>query len=172
MTYCTQGIRLNPMDTPRLAAGRLHYLEKFQAMVDEYNAGSVNIEEFFKQLVKFTQGLNAEEQRGIAENLTEEELAIFDLLTKPDMKLKKKEEQEVKKTAKDLLATVKKERLVLDWRKRQQTRAAVRLSIEQVLDRPPRSYPPEVYQQKCDVVYQHIYDSYYGQGQSVYATAS
>jgi type I restriction enzyme R subunit len=156
----------------RLNRTRIDYLEKFQHMIDEYNAGSVNIEEFFKQLVTFTQGLNAEEKRGIAENLTEEELAIFDLLTKPAMTLTKKDEQAVKKTAKDLLATLKKERLVLDWRKRQQTRAAVRLSVETVLDQAlPETYPRDVYLQKCEAVYQHIYDSYFGPGQSVYATA-
>ncbi len=111
----------------------------------------------FTKLVDFAQGLNAEEKRGIAENLTEEELAIFDLLTKPEMTLSKQEEQEVKKVAHDLLETLKKEKLVLDWRKRQQSRAAVRLSIEEILDRLPRSYIPELYQHKCDVVYQHIY---------------
>ncbi len=51
------------------------------------------------QLVEFAQGLNAEDKRGIAENLTEEELAIFDLLTKPEINLNKKEEHEVKKVA-------------------------------------------------------------------------
>ncbi len=34
----------------------------------------------------------------------------------------------------------------------------------------PRSYTPEIYQQKCDLVYQHIYDSYYGAAKSLYAS--
>jgi type I restriction enzyme R subunit len=151
-----------------LNRSRMNYLEKFQKLIDEYNSGSYNVETFFTKLVEFAQGLNAEEKRGISENLTEEELAIFDLLTKPEMILSTKEEQEVKKVAHDLLETLKKEKLVLDWRKRQQSRAAVRLSIEEILDRLPRSYIPELYQHKCDVVYQHIYDSYFGQGQSIY----
>ena len=148
---------------------RVNYLEKFQKLIDEYNSGSHNVETFFSNLVEFAQNLNEEEKRGIAENLTEEELSIFDLLTKPEMTLSNKEQQEVKKVAHDLLETLKREKLVLDWRKRQQSRAAVRLSIEEILDRLPRSYIPELYQHKCDVVYQHIYDSYFGQGLSVYA---
>jgi hypothetical protein len=52
-------------------------------MIDAYNAGSLNAEEFFQQLVAFAQSLNAEEQRGVGEQLSEEELALFDLLTKP-----------------------------------------------------------------------------------------
>jgi type I restriction enzyme R subunit len=72
------------------------------------------------------------------------------------MTLSNKEQQEIKKVAHDLLETLKKEKLVLDWRKRQQSRAAVRLSIEEILDRLPRSFLPELYQHKCDMVYQHI----------------
>ncbi len=157
----------------KLNRTRIDYVEKFQRMIDEYNAGSMNIEEFFKQLVKFAQSLNEEEKRGIAENLTEEELAIFDLLTKPEITLTKKEEQQVKNAAKDLLNALKTERLVLDWRKRQQTRAAVRLCIEQVFDAElPRAFTPELYQQKCELVYQHIYDSYFGSEKSIYATSA
>ena len=67
---------------------------------------------------------------------------IFDLLTKPEMKLTKAEEREVKKVAKELLETLKREKLVLDWKKRQTTRAAVRYTIETVLDHLPRTYTP------------------------------
>ncbi len=65
---------------------------------------------------------------------------------------------------------LKNEKLVLDWRKRQQSRAQVRLTIEDVLDKGlPGIYIPELYQKKCDAVYQHVYESYYGAGKSVYA---
>lgn len=147
---------------------RMDYLDKFQKMIDEYNAGSLNIEEFFKQLIVFTKDLNEEEKRGIAENLSEEELAIFDLLTRPQMKLSKKEEQQVKKVVKDLIERLKTEKFVLDWRKRQQSRAAVRICIEETLDQLPRVYTPEVFQQKCELTYQHVYDSYFGSGASIY----
>jgi len=147
---------------------RMDYLDKFQKMIDEYNAGSLNIEEFFKQLVAFTKDLNEEEKRGIAENLSEEELAIFDVLTRPEMKLSKKGEQQVKKVVKDLIERLKTEKFVLDWRKRQQSRAAVRVCIGEILDQLPRVYTPEVFQQKCELTYQHVYDSYFGLGSSVY----
>jgi len=105
--------------------------------------------------------------------LTEEELAIFDLLTKPDLNLTKSEEAQVKKVARELLETLKREKFVLDWRKRQQTRAAVRVAIEEVLDElPERPYPRPVYAAKCEAVYQHMYDSYYGENRSVYGMAA
>jgi len=129
----------------------------------------MNVEEFFNQLVAFAQSLSEEEQRRIAEQLSEEELAIFDLLTKPDMQLSEQERQQVKKVARELLETLEREKLVLDWRKRQQSRAGVRLAIEQILDKLPQRFTQKLYLLKCDLVYQHIYDSYYGLGQSVYS---
>ena len=147
---------------------RMDYLEHFQEMIDEYNSGAVNVEVMFERLVKFTKELNAEEQRNIAEHLTIEELAVFDLLTKPEISLSKKEREQVKKVARELLATLKRERLVLDWRAKQQSRAAVRLTIEETLDLLPRAYTKELYGVKCDVVYQHVFDCYFGSNRSVY----
>lgn len=155
----------------KLNRTRIDYLEKFQKLLDEYNAGAMNIEDFFDRLVKFAQSLNEEEKRGVSENLSEEELAVFDLLTRPDMKLNRSEEKQVKKIARDLLTTLKKEKLVLDWKKKQQTRAAVKLSIELLLDQLPVTYSPQIYEEKCTAVYQHVYDSYFGAGRSVYQGA-
>jgi type I restriction enzyme R subunit len=61
-----------------------------------------------------------------------------------------------------MLHTLKAKALVLDWRKRQQTRAAVRLCIEEALDKLPPAYTPAVFQAKCEAVYQHVYDVYDG----------
>lgn len=147
-------------DLVSLNRTRINFLEKLQQMIDEYNSGSLNTEEFFKRLVAFARDLQEEEKRAIKENLSEEELTIFDLLTKPEMKLSKREEDVVKKVAKDLLETLKQEKLVLDWRKRQQTRASVRLCIEEILDHLPETYSKNIYLGKCEIVYQHIFEAY------------
>ena len=76
----------------------------------------------------------------------------------------------MKKVAKELLQKLKSEKLVLDWKKKQATRAAVRYTIETVLDELPLTYSPELYQTKCNVVYQHVFDSYAGQGGGLYST--
>jgi type I restriction enzyme R subunit len=160
------------MTLVRLNRTRMDYLERFQAMIDAYNAGSLNAEEFFKQLVAFAKSLNEEEQRGVGEQLDEEELALFDLLTKPKIVMSKPDRDKVKSTARDLLATLKAGKLVLDWRKRQQARAEVRVTIEKILDQGlPRAYTPELFDQKTTAVFQHVYDAYYGAGRSVYAAA-
>lgn len=148
---------------------RIDYLERFENMIAEYNAGSKNVDLIYKNLVDFAEALSDEQKRHIQENLTEEELALFDILLKPEMKLSEKEKSEIKKVARSLLETLKKEKLVLDWRKKQQARADVLYTIEKVLDDElPRSYSTEIYQKKCEMVYQHIYDHYYGNEQSLY----
>jgi len=150
---------------------RIDFQERLEKIVEEYNLGSINIEEYFQQLTKLISDLQEEEKRHIKEGLTEEELAVFDILTKPTPKLFKKEKQLVKSIAKVLLETLKEQKLVLDWKKRTRTRADVQITIEDILwDRLPEpTYKPEIKQEKSILVYQHVYDSYYGAGQSIYA---
>jgi type I restriction enzyme R subunit len=147
---------------------RIDFLEEFQKMIDEYNNGAINVQVFFDKLLVFARRLDAEEKRGIAEQLTEEELVIFDLLTKPEVALTNQETAEVKKVAKSLLEKLKTEKLVLDWRKQQTTRAMVLVTIKDILNELPRAYTKDLYEQKCDVVYDHFYLAYLGQGKSVY----
>lgn len=155
----------------RLNKTRTDYQEKLQTLIDEYNSGSLNIDLYFKELIKMAQELTEEEQRAVSEGLTEEELAVFDLLTKPEISLTDKEKDEVKRVARNLLATLKKEKLVLDWRKRQQARASVRVAVEEKLDKLPEAYDEDIYWAKVEAVYQHVFDSYYGQGKGIYAEA-
>jgi len=149
---------------------RKDFMEKFQKLIDAYNSGSLNIEVFFKQLVDLTADLQVEDQRAIRENLSEEELALFDILTKPVPELADKERAQVKKVCKELLETLKAEKLVLDWRKKDRARSDVRRTLEIVFDRGlPESYDEGVYNEKCEMAFHHIFTSYYGAGESVYS---
>ena len=157
----------------RMNRTRMDFMERFQQLIDEYNAGAMNTETFFDSLVAFAQELNEEEKRVVRENLTEEELAIFDILTKPDMQLTQQEKVQVKRVARELLTKLTAEMLVLDWRKRQQSRAQVMVTIEDMLDKGlPERFTRDVFHQKCELLYQHVYDSYYGEGRGVYVAAS
>jgi type I restriction enzyme R subunit len=142
---------------------RIDFAAKFEQLIADYNAGGKDIDTFFVEVISFARSLSEEEQRGVSENLTEEELAIFDLLIRPNIKLNKKEREQVKQVAKELLDTLKAERIVLDWRKQQKTRAAVRVAIFDALEELPEPYTKDLYDQKCEVVYQHVYEAYTGQ---------
>jgi len=151
---------------------RMNYLKQFQEMIDEYNSGSQNIEAFFAQLKEFTRSLTEEEQRHVAQGLSEEELAIFDILTKPEPTLTKREEAEVKKVAKTLLQTLKWEKLVLDWRLKQQACAEVQETIAEVFDTLPEVYSKDLFDAKKELAYRHIYAAYAGAGESIYERAA
>jgi hypothetical protein len=59
---------------------RADFSEKFEELIESYNTGSRTIEEIFAELLNFTNTLNAEEERHVRENMSEEELVIFDIL--------------------------------------------------------------------------------------------
>lgn len=150
--------------------GRVDFLEKFQNMIEEYNASSHNIEAFFKELIEFAQNLTKEEQRAARENLDQEELAIFDLLTKPEPELTEKEKDEVKKVARELLAKLKAEKLGEGWRIKMQTKADVERTIWEYYKKLPPVYTLDLKRDKRIRTYAHIYENYFGGGQSVYRT--
>ncbi len=153
----------------RLNRTRADYQEKFEQLIEAYNSGSRNIDDLFKELLELSQSLTEEEQRHVREHLSEEELTIFELLTRPGPYLSPQERDEVKKVAQDLLGRFKAI-LSLDWRQRAQARAQVRLAIEDVLDAGlPRAYTPELYQAKAGVIFEHLYESYPNVGAGVYA---
>ena len=153
----------------RLNRTRVDYLDKFEKLVEGYNNGSRSIEEMLEELLKLTGSLSVEQQRHVREHISEEELTVFDILTRPGPKLSTEEREEVKKVARQVLARLKS-LLALDWRRQTQARAKVRLTIEDTLDSGlPRPYTPEIYQTKCSALFEHVYESYYGEGAGVYA---
>lgn len=94
-------------------------------------------------------------------------LEIFDHLNegleRENYKIEKIEEDDefrLKLVAKELLDKLKKERLIFDWRKKQSTRAKVISTIEEVCDKLPDTYNPEIFKTKCDSLYVHLYDNY------------
>jgi len=154
-------VRLNPT--------RADYLQKFQELIEGYNSGSRNIEEVFKELLALSLVLTDEQTRHVREHLSEEELTIFDILTRPAPELTTEEREEVKKVAHQLLEKLHG-LLVLGWRQKISTRARVKIEIENALDEGlPRAYSKDVYEAKCSAVFEHVYQSYQGEGQSVYA---
>ena len=157
-------VRFNPT--------RADYLEKFRELIDAYNSGSRNIAEIFRDLLALTGVLTEEQGRHVREHLSEEELTIFDILTRPGPTLTTEERDEVKKVARQLLERLNA-LLVLGWRQKAQARAGVRLAIEDGLDEDlPRAYTKETYQTKCNALFEHVYESYMGDGKSSYTEAA
>jgi type I restriction enzyme R subunit len=139
---------------------RTNYREKFEELIEAYNNGSKTIEQVYQALLELSGSLTEEEARHVRENLTEEELTVFDLLTRPGPELTTEEKEEVKKVAR--LLHQRLERLItFNWRQTIQARARVKNAIEETLDEGlPRAYAPELYKNKCGVVFEHVYETY------------
>jgi type I restriction enzyme R subunit len=137
---------------------RIKLVEKLEKLVETYNLGTLDVEVFFEALKRLIAEMEEEERRAAREGLTEEELAIFDLLTKPEPTLTKAQEAEVKKVARELLMKLQDQLNVLDWRARQQTRAAVQSTIRFTLNElPEEPYPEPMWNEKVDAIWSFIF---------------
>jgi type I restriction enzyme R subunit len=152
----------------RLNRTRTDFAEKFEALIESYNNGSRSIEQLFEELLKLSNSLDEEQERHVRENLSEEELVIFDILTRPAPQLTTAERDEVKRVAKDLLTRLK-QLLVLNWRQEFAARSTLKLAIEDTLDSLPAAYDCPLWAQKCSALFEHVYESYPERNAGVYA---
>jgi type I restriction enzyme, R subunit len=141
-------------------ATRTDFAQRLQQIIDAYNSGGSSTENYYEDLMKFTEDLHAEDERHIREGLTEDELELFDLLKKDRMT--QEETQNVRLAAKSLLHRLLEEHpkvLVQDWYKDTQTQRGERSAVEQVLDRNlPESYDRVLFREKCDNVFYLMLD--------------
>lgn len=141
---------------------RIDFKEQFEEMIEKYNNYSVTAEVQLEELFKFVKKLNHEEERHLRENLSEEQLILFDIITQHEkVELTKKERESVKKGIKELLDKLKKEKLVLDWTNYQSRISDVRVTIEKELDNfLPDKYDRALYAQTCSEVFDHVMHRY------------
>ena len=139
---------------------RADFAQRLQEIINRYNSGGSSTENYFDELVKFTESLREEETRAAREGLTEDELEIFDILKKE--KMTQEETQKVKLASQSLLQRLTSGRprvLVQDWHKDSQSQEKLKTAVEEVLDKTlPNSYDKQLFQEKRDNVYNLIYE--------------
>lgn len=137
---------------------RTKFAERFKRIIEDYNAGGSMNTDFFEKLIELMKQMKEEEARHVKEELTEEELEIFDLLCKDS--LTKEEEKKVKLAAKSLYQTLidnKKELFIVDWQNDPTPREKVKSKIISVLNEYlPDSYDRMIFQTKSDIIFEHI----------------
>lgn len=140
---------------------RIEFSQRYKNIIDRYNSGSSDAEEYYTQLVDLIETLKTENNRAVIEGLSEEELEIYDLLI-GGKKLTKAEEQKVKLASKNLFNKISEKRnelLVVDWYKDDQPLAKVKDTIQTVLDKDlPDCYGKESFKSKIDLLLNHFID--------------
>ena len=145
---------------------RTDFQRHYEDIVEAYNQDKdrPSIEKTFEELVRLVQELDEEESRAVREGLTEESLAIFDLLKKEE--LSAQERGRIKRVAKELLETLKGEKLRIDhWQEKESTRDAVRAEIRNFLWSDDTGLPVECYteaevQERAEEIFRHVYRAY------------
>ena len=141
---------------------QLHY----EKVIVEYNheKDRATIERTFEALFKMVQELGEEDKRAVREGLDEESLAIFDLLKKQN--LSASDIKRIKAVAVSLLEKLKAEKLRVDqWREKEATRDAVRVTIRDFLWSDETGLPVALYseddvQHRTEDVFQHVFRAY------------
>lgn len=139
---------------------RMNYEKKYQEIIADYNQDKdrATVEDTFAKLIDLANNLNAEQRRALDEGLSEDQLALFDLVQRAD--LTKVNRERIKQASKDLLAGVLKVIATLDrWTEKEQTQAEVESFIldhvYQELPEPP--YNSDDKQKVAQLVYRHIW---------------
>ena len=139
---------------------RMDYQQKYEEIVADYNREKdrVTIEETFARLTELIVELDAEQRCAVEEGLSEDELALFDLLKKED--LGKAARERVKQASRELLASIKARLKNLDrfWEK-EQTKADVKVFIldEVYANLPTPPFTPEEKEAVAAEVYTHVW---------------
>lgn len=163
-----QLLKQRAVDAARRNPTRGEFVEKIEKLIDDYNAGSVNIDEYLRRLIDLSNTLSDEEQQAARECMTEEQLAIFDLLTQPDPVLTDEEREQVKAGARALLEHLH-EVIVQDWHRKAEVLSDVDSTIRRVLDQSlPAPYTLDIFDTKVQLVYDHVLSAYGDNDDSVY----
>lgn len=140
---------------------RVSFSQRYKNIIDQYNAGGSENEDYYEKLLQLIEELKKEQSRSTDMGLEEEELEIYDLLIQ-GRKLTKAEEQKVKLAAKNLyqkLVAEKDKVMVVDWYKDEQPRQKV-LSLIQISlnDDLPESYDRITFTDKTNLLLNHFMD--------------
>lgn len=116
------------------------FSEIIQGVMNRYLNGMLTNEEVIEELLKMAQQIRNAHEAGDKLGLSEDELAFYDALTKPQAIKDFYENDELIAITKELTEALRKNRSV-DWQKRDSARAKMRMMIKRLLKK--HKYPPE-----------------------------
>ena len=140
---------------------RVKFSERYKNIIDKYNAGGSENEDYYEKLLQLVEELKKEQSRSTDIGLKEEELEIYDMLTS-GRKLTKAEEQKVILASKNLYKKLLEEKdkvMVVDWYKDEQPRHQVLALIQTSLNEDlPMSYDRMSFNDKTHLLFEHFVD--------------
>ena len=140
---------------------RVAFSQRYRNIIDRYNAGGSENEDYYEKLLQLIADLKKEQARSTEMDLKEEELEIFDLLIQ-GRKLTKDEEQKVILASKNLYNKLMEEKdrlMVVDWYKDEQPKTKVFTLIQKSLNNDlPECYDRIAFADKTNLLLNHFVD--------------
>ena len=118
------------------------FSEKIAQLMNSYYNGLITNEEVIKELLKTAQEITELYNNGKKLGLTQEELAFYDALTKPENIKDFYQNNELIDLTRELTEMLRKNRTI-DWQKKETARASMRKMVKHLLKK--YKYPPEDY---------------------------
>lgn len=118
------------------------FSEKIAQLMNSYYNGLITNEEVIKELLKTAQEITELYNNGKKLGLTQEELAFYDALTKPENIKDFYRNNELIDLTRELTEMLRKNRTI-DWQKKETARASMRKMVKHLLKK--YKYPPEDY---------------------------
>ena len=125
------------------------FSEKITKLMNSYYNGLITNEEVIKELLKAAQEITQMYQQGKNLGLSQEELAFYDALTKPENIKDFYENDQLIALTRELTELLRKNRTI-DWQKKETARATMRKMVKRLLKK--YKYPPEDYEMAIDTV--------------------
>lgn len=125
------------------------FSEIMQRSLNAYLNGMLTNEEVIEEMLKLAKQIVAAQKEGEQLGLTDDELAFYDALTKPQAIKDFYKNDELIAITKELTDTLKKNKTI-DWQKRESARAKMRMLIKKLLKR--HKYPPEGMEDAVQIV--------------------
>jgi type I restriction enzyme R subunit len=125
------------------------FSEKLTKLMNSYYNGLITNEEVIKELLKTAEEIAHMCEQGKKLGLSEEELAFYDALTKPEHIKDFYENKELIALTKELTEMLRKNRTI-DWQQKETARAYMRKLVKRLLKK--YKYPPEDYDFAIDTV--------------------
>lgn len=116
------------------------FSEIMQRSVNAYLNGMLTNEEVIEEMLELAKQITAANEEGNKLGLTNDELAFYDALTRPQAIEEFYKNDELISIAKELTETLRRNKTI-DWQKRESARAKMRMLIKKLLKK--YKYPPE-----------------------------
>lgn len=127
------------------------FSEKINLLMNSYYNGLITNEEVIKELLKAAEEIAELRKQGEKLGLSEEEMAFYDALTKPENIKDFYENEVLVSMTRELTEMLRKNRTI-DWQKKETARAGMRKMVKRLLKK--YKYPPEKYDDAIETVMQ------------------